>query len=103
MPRNPPIAASVSSESAITASSSSVESRALTGKAPLRRVRRHMDVSRTYDVIVIGGGHAGCEAAAAAARLGAGTLLLTHTVETIRELSCNPDMGALATGHLVRE
>jgi tRNA uridine 5-carboxymethylaminomethyl modification enzyme len=61
------------------------------------------DVHKEFDVIVVGGGHAGTEAALAAARLGANTLLLTHNIETLGQMSCNPAVGGIGKGHLVKE
>lgn len=61
------------------------------------------DLQKQFDVIVVGGGHAGTEAALAAARLGANTLLLTHNIETLGQMSCNPAIGGIGKGHLVKE
>ena len=62
-----------------------------------------MDFPVNFDVIVIGGGHAGSEAALASARMGAKTLLLTHSIETLGAMSCNPSIGGIGKGHLVKD
>ena len=71
---------------------------------PLKRFVRHfMLFSQEFDVIVVGGGHAGTEAALASARMGCKTLLLTHNIETLGQMSCNPSIGGIGKGHLVKE
>ena len=62
-----------------------------------------MEHPQQFDVIVVGGGHAGTEAALAAARMGVNTLLVTHSIETLGQMSCNPAIGGIGTSHLVKE
>ena len=71
--------------------------------APFLVLSAVMDFNRRFDVIVVGGGHAGTEAALAAARMGVDTLLLTHSIDTLGQMSCNPAIGGIGKGHLVKE
>lgn len=74
-----------------------------TSQPPKTRYKISMEYPQQFDVIVVGGGHAGTEAALAAARLGAETLLITHSIETLGQMSCNPAIGGIGKSHLVKE
>jgi tRNA uridine 5-carboxymethylaminomethyl modification enzyme len=78
-------------------------SRILFHVEPARKMTASMNFPKRFDVIVVGGGHAGTEAALAAARMGCETLLLTHSIDTLGQMSCNPSIGGIGKGHLVKE
>src|SRR3954463_15054719 len=73
------------------------------GEIRSRKIRAPMRFPEIFDVVIVGGGHAGTEAALAAARVGVKTLLLTHSIETLGQMSCNPSIGGIGKGHLVKE